>query len=133
MGAIADQMHDLSEIFDGHSETARRNADVAKKAALGGLNPAKRDRLIAGLGAATSDQERCDAVEAMIADCVQERDDLRQDLEERNLLHLFDPTAVNAEIALLQALLSELKQIKIFEGLRDTFRAISQGLEAQGL
>ena len=133
MGVIADLHQDLSEMFDGISEAARTNADAAKRAALGALSPEKRDRLVTGLGAATSDQERCDVVAEMISDCTKKRDEATEELEDQNLEEFIDVSKANVEINSLQALLNELEKIKVFESLRDTFRAISRGLEAQGL
>ena len=127
MSVIADQFRNLAEAFDNQSEDARRSADTAKAAALGGLRAEKRQDLIAALGAATNDAARVAAVQRLVAACVRDRDRRVAQAEQAGLS--VDVTAANAEINLLLALLAQLQMVVVMETLREHFRAVASSFD----
>lgn len=129
MSVQGDNFRKLAEALDNSSEAVRRVAETAKAAALGGLSPEKRDKLIEGLGAATSDAARIDAVQEIHDDCVSARDRVIAELEASGAPDLMGTGRLNQEISLLQGLLGALQALHTLEIIRDHFRAIASGFD----
>jgi len=129
MSVQGDNFRNLAEALDNSSEAVRRVAETAKAAALGGLGAQKRDKLIEGLGAATSDADRIDAVQKIHDDCVSARDRVMAELEASGAAELMGTGRFNEEINLLQGLLGALQALHTLEILRDHFRAIATGFD----
>ena len=129
MSVQGDNFRNLAEALDNSSEAVRRKAETAKAAALGGLSTEKRDKLIEGLGAATSDAARIAAVQQMHDDCVNARDRVIAELEELGAANLLGTGALDQEISLLQGLLGALQALHTLEIFRDQFRAIASGFD----
>ncbi len=129
MSVQGDNFRNLAEALDNSSEAVRRVAETAKAAALGGLSIEKRGKLIEGLGAATSDAARIDAVQEIHDDCVRARDRVIAELEASGAPDLMGTGRLNQEISLLQGLLGALQALHTLEIFRDHFRAIASGFD----
>lgn len=129
MSVQGDNFRNLAEALDNSSEAVRRMAETAKAAALGGLSTEKKEKLIKGLGAATSDAARIDAVQQIHDECVSARDRLIAELEASGAAELIDTGRLNGEINLLQGLLGALQALQTLEILRDHFRGIASGFD----
>lgn len=129
MSVQGDNFRNLAEALDNSSEAVRRVAETAKAAALGGLSTEKRDKLIEGLGAATSDAARIDAVQELHDDCVRARDRVAAELEASGAPDLMGTGRLNQEISLLQGLLGALQALHTLEIFRDQFRGIASGFD----
>jgi hypothetical protein len=129
MSVQGDNFRNLAEALDNSSEAVRRMAETAKAAALGGLSTEKKGKLIEGLGAATSDAARIDAVQQIHDDCVSARDRWIAELEASGAADLIDTGSLNGEISLLQGLLGALQALQTLEILRDNFRGIASGFD----
>jgi len=129
MSVQGDNFRNLAEALDTSSEAVRRVAETAKAAALGGLSAEKRGKLIEGLGAATSDAARIDAVQEIHDDCVSARDRVMAEIEGLGVGELLGTGDFNEEISLLQGLLGALQALNTLEIFRDHFRGMASAFD----
>ncbi|WP_419905264.1 hypothetical protein [Kiloniella sp.] len=132
MSAQGDNFRNLAEVFDNMSEDAREAADRAKADALKGLSDT--GPLIAGLGAATSNQERVDAVKALLDACKRKRDNAVQDIENNDwpedmIQATIETIMETSGCHYLENLLTQLQLVLNFELLREHFRGVATAFD----
>ena len=128
MSVLGDHFRQVAESYDNLSEVARHSADAAKAAALNGLSDTQA--LINALGGATSDKERLEAVQALLDDCIKQRDSIIANIENMDMPINAMEAAIevvvkSSDCPLIEKLLQQLKLVFHYEALRDHFRAIA--------
>lgn len=121
MSSLANSFRAIAETHDDISETSRDAADASKAAALAGLSPDKRRRLVEGLGAATDDKQRVKAVADLYTRCA------RLAGEVEGEFGLSDQA--KTELTLLGNLLHQLQMVYMNELLRDIYRDVASAFD----
>ncbi len=121
MSAQGDAFRAIAETHDKISETARGAADAAKAAALAGLSPDKKNRLVEGLGNATSDEERVRVVAQLYERCARRAAEVEGEFGVSE--------QARTELTLLSALLHQLQVVFMNESLRDAYRGIASAFD----
>jgi len=132
--ALGDSLRTHAEIYDNLSEEARKSADNDQAAALTtqkGLDTPWREELINGLGSATDNNSRRVVVEDIWKKCskkLSEIDSKSYDMDAA-AFNYNEYVKLSKSERLLKNLLSSLKDIEVYEAVRDGLREVAASLD----